>query len=113
MTDATELIPNIPKLLTDVVPPVYSRGSNFPSFALFAKSLTFFEISINPSVSALKTIGVINPPSIATATLTSACLNVLIVFPFHCELTLGKSLKAKAVALTIMSLTLILTPFLI
>jgi hypothetical protein len=72
--------------------------------------LVFLAISINPKVSALNTIGVIRPPSVATATLTSECLNFLTNVPAHWVLASGTSLKAKATALTIMSLTLIFTP---
>ena len=62
MIDETVLIPYMPKLLMVEVPPLYSAGLNLPSLALLAKSLTFLEISISPKVSALLTIGVINPP---------------------------------------------------
>ena len=34
MMEVTVLIPNIPRLLTVVVPPTYSLGSNFPSSSL-------------------------------------------------------------------------------
>ncbi len=60
-----------------------SLGSNLPYLALLAKSLVFLAISSNPNVSALNTMGVINPPYVATATLTSECLNFLIVVPCH------------------------------
>ena len=89
MTDVTVLMPNIPKLLTVDVPPINYCGSSFPYLALFAMSFVLFAISTNPNVYALKTIGVINPPSVATATLTSECLNLFITLPCHCELTTG------------------------
>lgn len=111
ITDVTESTPNIPMLLTVVVPPWYYLGSSFPYLALFAISLVLLAISNKPRVSALKTIGVINPPYVATATLTSAYLNFLTVFLFHCTLTLGRSLNASAIALIMISLTLIFTPF--
>jgi len=60
--DVTVLIPYIPKLLTVVVPPMYSLGSNLPSLALLAMSFVLRAISNSPKVSALKTMGVISPP---------------------------------------------------
>lgn len=62
ITDVTESIPNMPKLLIVQVPPRYYLGSSLPSLALLAISLVLFAISISPNVSALKTIGVISPP---------------------------------------------------
>ena len=87
--EVTVLMPNIPRLLMVEVPPTYSDGSSFPSLALFARSLAFLDISSSPKVSALLMMGVIRPPSIATAILTSAYLNCLIVSPCHCTLTRG------------------------
>lgn len=89
MTDVTESIPYIPKLLIVVVPPMYSLGSSFPSLARFAMSFVLLAMSINPSVSALYTIGVIRPPYVATATLMSAYLNLRTELPCHCVLTFG------------------------
>lgn len=83
MTEVTESTPNIPTLLTVVVPPIYSFGSSFPYLALFAISFVLLAIARRPSVSALYTIGVISPPYVATATLTSAYLNFLITLPCH------------------------------
>jgi len=86
MIEATVSMPNIPMLLTVEVPPTYSLGFNLPSLARLAKSLVLLAIYSKPKVSALYTIGVINPPSIATATLISECLNLLI--KVSCQLTL-------------------------
>jgi hypothetical protein len=83
ITDVTELIPNIPKLLMVEVPPTNSFGSSLPYLALLATSFVLLAILIRPRVSALKTIGVINPASVATATLISAYLNCLIELPIH------------------------------
>ena len=66
-----------------VVPPINSLGSSFPYLARFARSFVFLAMSSNPKVSALKTIGVIRPPSVATATLTSEYLNFLMTLPAH------------------------------
>lgn len=65
------LIPNIPKLEIVIVPPWNSCGCNFPSLALTASALTSLLICTMPLVSAPKTIGVIRPASVLTATLTS------------------------------------------
>lgn len=64
-------LPNIPKFEMEIVPPWNSCGCNLPSLAFNASALTSFEISTNPLRSALNTIGVIKPRSVATATATS------------------------------------------
>lgn len=117
MTEVTLLMPNmpliinkIPRLETVVVPPMNQLGSSLPYLARLARSLVFLAISSSPRVYALNTIGVISPPSVATATLTSECLNFFITVPAHWALASGTSLKARATALTMISLTLILTP---
>lgn len=56
-------------------------------------------------------IGVIKPLSVETAIETSQYLNCLIDFSPHWTFTVGKSLKARAAALRMKSLTVILTPF--
>ena len=68
--------PNIPKLLTVKVPPWNSAGCNLPSRALAANALTSCEIDSIPLRSALKTIGVIKPLSVDTATETSTESNL-------------------------------------
>lgn len=68
--------PNIPKLLTVNVPPWNSAGCNLPSRALAANALTSCEIDSIPLRSALKTIGVIKPLSVETATETSTESNL-------------------------------------
>lgn len=83
ITDITLSTPNIPTLLTVVVPPMYSRGSSLPARARTAMSFVRFAMSKSPRVSALYTIGVIRPPYVATATLISACLNLRTTFPCH------------------------------
>jgi hypothetical protein len=60
-------------------------------------------------VLALKTIGVISPLSVETATETSQFLNCLITFPCHYEFTSGTSLHAKLAAFINKSFTLSLT----
>lgn len=59
ITAENEVIPNIPKLLTQNEPPWYSLGDSFPSRARPAKSFILFAISDKPNLSVLKTIGVI------------------------------------------------------
>lgn len=53
ITDVTESTPNIPMLLTVVVPPMYYLGSSFPYLARLAISLVLLAIARNPRVSAL------------------------------------------------------------
>lgn len=66
------------------------------------------EISANPKFYAEKTIGVINPESVATATETSDDENFLILSPNQATFASGTSRKASALALIIKSFTLIL-----
>lgn len=67
---------NIPRLETVKVPPWNSCGCNFPSRALAANDLTSFEIDSIPLRSALKTMGVMRPLSVETATETSTASNL-------------------------------------
>lgn len=67
---------NMPKLETVKVPPWNSCGCNFPSLALAASALTSFEMFSMPLRSALKTIGVMSPLSVETATDTSTASNL-------------------------------------
>lgn len=115
---------NIPRLETVKVPPWNSCGCNFPSRALAASDLTSFEIDSMPLRSALKTIGVMRPLSVETATETSTESNLkeegivtlstdgsdcttycLMTLPNHAELTSGTFLHAMAAALIIKSFT--------
>lgn len=68
------LMPNIPRFDTVIVPPWNSCGCNFPSLAFVANTFTSLLIWTIPFVSAPKTIGVIRPVSVLTATLTSTLL---------------------------------------
>lgn len=67
---------NMPKLETVKVPPWNSCGCNLPSRALAARALTSLEIDSMPLRSALKTIGVMSPLSVETATETSTASNL-------------------------------------
>lgn len=69
---------NMPRLETVKVPPWNSCGCNFPSRALAASAFTSCEIDSMPLRSALKTIGVISPLSVETATETSTESNLKI-----------------------------------
>lgn len=113
---------NIPRLEMVKVPPWNSCGCNFPSRAFAANDLTDVEISSTPLRSALKTIGVIRPLSVDTATETSTASNLqyikinfmdeiahsgthcLILSPSHAELASGTFLHAIAAALMMKSL---------
>lgn len=115
---------NIPRLETVKVPPWNSCGCNLPSRALAASDLTSLEIDSIPLRSALKTIGVMSPLSVETATETSTESNLnkiarvnkyfqgqtnethcRMTLPNHAELTSGTFLQAIAAALMIKSLT--------
>lgn len=67
---------NMPRFETVKVPPWNSCGCNFPSRAFPANDLTSVEIDSIPLRSALKTIGVIKPLSVETATETSTASNL-------------------------------------
>jgi hypothetical protein len=56
-------------------------------------------------VSACRTIGVISPPGMETATPTSACLCWTIAASVHDTLAVGTSRSASAIALMTISLT--------
>lgn len=60
-----------------------SWGYNLLALAFLAKDLTSLEISDNPLLLASKTMGVINPPSVETATEISAFLYNLILSSNH------------------------------
>ena len=65
------LIPYIPKLEIEIVPPLYSSGLNVPFLAFKIKFLISLEIWIIPLVFAFLIIGVTNPSFKATAIETS------------------------------------------
>ena len=67
-------MPNMPRLLIEKPPPWNSSGFSLPSLARLARSFISLEMVDRPFWSALRTIGVIRPPSIATATETSMSL---------------------------------------
>ena len=60
-----------------------SYGFSLFAFALSANSFTEADIVANPLAPALKTIGVISPASVATATEISALTNFLMNVPCH------------------------------
>src|SRR6185312_3002971 len=72
MIEANDLMPNMPRLETEKVPPRYSSGFSFLSRARAARSLASAAICARPLVSAWKMIGVISPCGTATAMATSA-----------------------------------------
>lgn len=89
MTDTIWFNPNIPALLTEIVPPTNSDGWSLFSLAFLASYLASLAIWISPLVYDLKMIGVINPLSVETAIDTSEYLNCLIEFYPHWTLTAG------------------------
>ncbi|MNT44275.1 hypothetical protein D3C72_1807940 [compost metagenome] len=72
MIEVNCLMPNMPRLDTEKVPPWNSSGFSLRSRARLARSLDSVAICARPLVSAFLMIGVIRPPSIATAMETSA-----------------------------------------
>src|SRR5579862_2125298 len=74
ITAVNSLIPYMPRLETEVAPPWYSFGLSFRSRPRRARSFISLEIADSDLVSELRTIGVIRPFGMATATPTSECL---------------------------------------
>ena len=99
------LTPNMPRFDTAVVPPSYSVGFSFRDFARLAMSFTSFEMVDSVLVSAARTMGVMSPPGIDTATPMSACLCFSIAFSVQDTLASGTRLRASASALMMKSLT--------
>src|ERR1043165_673961 len=61
ITAVKSLMPYMPKLDTDDVPPWYSCGLSLRPRARATRSLTSFEVAESDFVSALRTMGVISP----------------------------------------------------
>ena len=74
ITAVKSLMPYMPRLDTDEVPPWYSFGFSFLALARAARSFISLEIADSDLVSALRMIGVIRPNGSATATPMSECL---------------------------------------
>lgn len=74
ITALNTFTPNMPKFDKLIVPPWNSAGCNLFARALAASSFTSLEIVARPLLFAAKTIGVISPLSVETATLTSTSL---------------------------------------
>ncbi len=71
MTAPNDLMPNMPRFDTAVVPPWYSSGLSFLVRARAARSFISAEMVESVFCSARRITGVNSPPSIATATPTS------------------------------------------
>src|SRR6478735_4462431 len=104
------LIPYMPMLLKDAVPPWYSCGASLPSRARAARSFISEAIALTVLLPASATIGVIRPPGIETATEMSARLYLSRVSPVNWTLHAGTCSSAWASALISRSLTESLTP---
>ena len=91
---------NIPRLLTLKLPPVNSCGFKPPFRARPASSRTSSPIAVNDLASAPRTIGVIKPPSVATAmaTSTSGSVTADALASSHLAFTFGDALSALATA---------------
>ena len=74
MTAAKSLMPNMPRLETAAVPPWYSSGLSLRPLARAPRSFISLEIAESVFSSARRTMGVMRPPGMETATPTSACL---------------------------------------
>ena len=72
MIEAKDLMPNMPRFDTEKVPPWYSSGFSLRVRARSARSFDSLAICDSVLVSQDRMIGVIRPPSIATAIATSA-----------------------------------------
>ena len=72
MIEAKLLMPNMPRLEIEKVPPWNSSGFSLRARARAARSYISVAIWARPLVSAARMIGVIRPPSMATATAMSA-----------------------------------------
>ena len=93
---------NIPRFETENDPPVNSWGFSLPSRARFANSRTSAPIVLSDLESASRTMGVINPFGVATATATSTALSA----PFIS----GTRLSARLTAYITQSFTEAFTP---
>src|SRR5213079_3749213 len=91
------LMPYMPRLETAVVPPWYSSGFSLRERARVAKSFISLEMVDRVLVSALRMIGVIRPPGIATATPISECL--CLSMPASVQLTLQFGIRYSAIAI--------------
>jgi len=89
MTALKLLMPNMPKLETVKVPPWNSWGCSLLLRAFCARLLTSKLMLDKPFLSALNTIGVMRPFSVATATHTSTLLYFLIKVSIQAELASG------------------------
>mmetsp|Transcript_19734 Transcript_19734/g.62777 ORF Transcript_19734/g.62777 Transcript_19734/m.62777 type:complete len:345 (-) Transcript_19734:516-1550(-) len=112
MMALNSVTPNIPRLEMLKVPPWYSSGVSRFSRALLASSLTSAEICWRDLDPASRTMGVISPPSVATAMAMSTC--GLAVVPAdaasHIAFASGTLVSATAHARTTKSFTDTLTP---
>jgi len=95
----------MPRLDTEMVPPWNSWGCSLLSRALAASALTSLEISRTPLRSALKTMGVIRPLSVETATETSTSSYCRMTVSIQAELASGTLRLAIATALMMKSFT--------
>ena len=68
MMAANCLMPNMPRLEMVKPPPWNSSSFSLPALARAARSFISVAICARPFMSALRTIGVIRPRSVATAT---------------------------------------------
>ena len=107
MIAANSLMPYMPRLETLKVPPWYSSGASPMGLARArpASSFTSAEISARPLPSALRTMGVTSPSSMATATETSALLYWRSVPSTQEALAAGTLRSASAAARITKSLT--------
>ena len=105
ITAVKSLMPNMPRLDTEVAPPWYSFGFSFLDLARAANSFISLEIAEIDLISAWRMIGVIRPNGKATATPMSECLWRSIADSVHDTLASGTFCSATAMALMTKSLT--------
>ena len=103
-------MPNIPRLESEKVPPWNSSGFSLRVRARSARSFMAVEMSARERVSASRMIGVISPPSMATATATSAWWCRAMPSGVKEALASGTFFSARAEALISRSFTETFTP---
>mmetsp|Transcript_31925 Transcript_31925/g.81189 ORF Transcript_31925/g.81189 Transcript_31925/m.81189 type:complete len:406 (+) Transcript_31925:1204-2421(+) len=104
--------PYMPRLEMVKEPPLYSSGFSLPSRARAASARTSAEICDTLLADALRTMGVMRPPGVDTATATSTAGKGTgaPALSSQCTFTSGTCTRAAATALTTKSLTDSATP---
>ena len=105
MMPANSSVPNMPRLVTLIVPPSSSLCCSFLSFARAMRSCVAVTSWCSDSRSTPRTTGVTRPFSVATATAMSTWLKWRMASPVQITLRSGTSVCARPTAFTTRSLT--------